>query len=376
MTTNHPATSRILDAIRAWDPLDGPTQWSDEDFGALALALFDAQLEGDGAYTRFCRARGVTSSADLSSWRDIPAAPTDAFKQVDLSVSGESSAVRTFRTSGTTAGKRGTHHFSTLEVYAASLLGPFRRWVHRGDERVRIIALAPSPEHLPDSSLSYMLGRLIDELGTPDSLFCVTASEGGLRLDPALAHRAFDEAVASGQPVCVLGTAFGFVEVLDSSETDWSLPEGSCVMETGGFKGRTREVTRDELYAGFVDRLGVPRARCVSEYSMTELSSQSYTDNLEASSLGRPWEPGRLVTPPWARIEVVDPVRLNVLEGEGARGLIRWYDLANVGSVIAVQTSDVGVRLEGGGVRLEGRAPDSELRGCSLTIEEIVDATR
>jgi hypothetical protein len=376
MTSHHPATARVLDAIQSWDPLHGPTRWSDDDFGALALALFDAQLEGEGAYTRFCHARGVSAASALSSWRDIPAAPTDAFKQVDLSVAGAGASVRTFRTSGTTAGLRGAHHFATLDVYSASLAGPFRRWVHRSDGRVRIVALAPSPRDLPDSSLSYMLGELIDRFGTPDSVFCVTSSGSGLTLDATLAHRAFDDAVASGEPVCVLGTAFGFVEVLDATSNRWELPAGSCVMETGGFKGRTREITRGELYASFTDRLGVPAARCVSEYSMTELSSQSYTDNLERSDLGSPWSPGVLRTPPWARIEVVDPVRLEVLEGEGARGLIRWYDLANVGSVIAVQTSDVGVRVAGGGIRLEGRAPDSELRGCSLTIEEIVDATR
>ncbi len=375
MTTHHPAIARVLDSILSWDPLNGPTDWSDDHFGALALDLFDAQLSSGGAYTRFCASRRVSSSSDLSSWVDIPAAPTDAFKQVDLSVGGSASAVRTFHTSGTTAGKRGTHHFSTLELYSASLIGPFRRWVHRSTEDVRIVCLAPSPDDLPDSSLSYMLGQLVDTLGTHDSVFCVTSSEGSLTLRPELAHRVFDDAVASGRPVCVLGTAFGFVEVMDSTETSWALPEGSCVMETGGFKGRTREVTRDELYTGFVKRLGVPLDRCVSEYSMTELSSQSYTDNLEASSTGRTWTPGRLMTPPWVRMEVVDPVTLKLLEGEGARGLIRWYDLANVGSVIAVQTSDVGVRLDGGGVRLEGRAPDSELRGCSLTIEEIVDAS-
>ena len=318
----------------------------------------------------------MRSSSDLTGWSDIPAAPTDAFKLVDLSVSGAAHAARTFHTSGTTAGARGSHHFETLDVYAAALKGPFRRWVHRSDAPARIVALAPSPKDLPDSSLSYMLGELVDAYGTPDSSFHVRADSGALRLDVSSAHAAFSDAVASGTPVCVLGTAFAFVEVLDATGESWRLPDGSCVMETGGFKGRTREVTRDELYAGFSERMGVPRARCVSEYSMTELSSQSYTDNLAAHAQRSPWTPGTLRTPPWARMEVVDPVSLEVLRGEGARGLIRWYDLANVGSVIAVQTSDVGVRLAGGGVLLEGRAPESELRGCSLTIEEIVEASR
>ena len=146
-------------------------------------------------------------------------------------------------------------------------------------------------------------------------------------------------------------------------------------METGGFKGKSREVSRDELYEMFANRLGLPPTSCVSEYSMTELSSQAYTDDLLRRHVENATDRrGILRTPPWARVDIVDPASLEVISEPNSRGLIRWYDLANVGSVLAVQTTDMGERTADGGFRLYGRAPDSDLRGCSLTIEEIVDA--
>jgi hypothetical protein len=100
------------------------------------------------------------------------------------------------------------------------------------------------------------------------------------------------------------------------------------------------------------------------------LSSQAYSNALSA---GVSWESSSFVTPRWARVEIVDPVTMEIDHSPDARGLICWYDLANISSVVAVQTSDIGVRTTDG-FRLEGRASDAELRGCSLTIEEIVTA--
>src|SRR5690606_22178560 len=135
--------------------------------------------------------------------------------------------------------------------------------------------------------------------------------------------------------------------------------------------------SRDELYALFTDRLGIQPEYCVSEYSMTELSSQSYADTLHnhVSNPNQP-APTRLRTPPWTRIVIVDPITLNPITTPNQRGLIRWIDLANFDSVCAVQTSDMGTRDPDGGFQLLGRAPDSELRGCSLTIEEIIAANK
>lgn len=370
------AVEAICEAMRAWDLHRGPERWPDEQLDVHARALFARQFEHNAPYRAFCQGRGVTPEV-LGGWRDVPAVPTDVFKHVDLSVTAPDQAARVFRTSGTTRDQRGAHAMGTLAAYRASLPGPFARFVLAGAPRpVRMLLLAPSPDDLPDSSLSFMLGELVEAFGAPGSAFFVRRADGSDELVYQLEalRQALDQAAASEEPVALLGTAFGFMELFDGAPTcAWSLPPGSRIMETGGFKGRSREVTRDQLYALFDERLGVPAAHCVSEYSMTELSSQAYTDTLRRAHLDLAQPPApRLLTPPWARLQVVDPVTLEPLEGPGQRGLIRWLDLANVDSVLAIQTSDVGV-THPGGLELVGRAPDAELRGCSLTIEEIVE---
>ncbi len=337
-------------------------------FEVRSLELFAHQYAGIEAYRTFCDARGVTPST-VSSWLEIPAVPTDVFKHVRLLTSTDS--VRTFRTSGTTQGRRGEHHFSTLEHYRAAIGGPFQKYCMPDRARMPMIVLAPSPGEAPDSSLSFMLGELMARFGHPRwSGFFVTADDDG--------ELGFDwdgvvELLESiGGPVMLLGTAFAFVEFFDDVDLSFPLAEGSRVMETGGLKGRTRDFTREELYGLFETRLNIAPTHCLGEYSMTELSSQAYTDALDRKI---PWSSARFRTPSWARVVAVDPETL-APRGPGERGLLRWVDLANVDSVCAVQTSDVGMVHDDGGFELFGRATGAELRGCSLAIEEIVAAGR
>lgn len=347
-------SSRLCAAIK-----DPATPWN-QVFDGFAAEIFAHQYAHNAAYRKFCDGRGVAS---VTSWREIPAVPTDAFKFVDLSTSAKPEAV--FQTSGTTQGKRGRHAFATLDVYRAAILGPFRTYC-QPEPRLTMLALTPSPGDLPDSSLSFMFGELLTACGKPWTSGFFLARDGeDLDFDFDGLVDALDDAQG---PVFLLGTAFAFVEFFDTVDLSWKLPKGSRVLETGGLKGRTRQVPKDELYGLFAQRLGIAETHMLSEYSMTELSSQAYTDNL---ARGVSWREAHFAPPPWTRVEVVDPVTLEVLDGPQARGLLRWYDLANLNSVIAVQTSDMGVRFEDGTFVLEGRAADAELRGCSLTIEEI-----
>jgi hypothetical protein len=171
-------------------------------------------------------------------------------------------------------------------------------------------------------------------------------------------------------PVVLLGTAFSLVLLLDhlvESNLRFDLPAGSRVMETGGYKGRSRVLTKTDLHNLITSRLGIPPAHIVSEYGMSELSSQAYNGGA-ALLRGHPGE-RRAATrpyrfPPWARAQVVSPE--NGREGgEGETGLLRVYDLANVFSVMAIQTEDLAIR-RGTGFALVGRAESAEPRGCSL----------
>lgn len=362
---------RILDAIRSWDPLHDDSAWTGDKFDELALAVFALQFAHNQPYRRFCEGRGVNPDR-VQSYRDIPAVPTDAFKYVALTVTQR--PARVFRTSGTTSTGRGEHYFGDLSAYRASLRGPFRRYMLPDREKMRLLIAAPDPKDLDDSSLSFMLGELVEHHGDEGSEFFVRQAAGQLSLDLDGLARVLSQAEAHGEPVCLLGTAFAWAELFEASDRTWSLPAGSRLMETGGFKGKARELTRAELYDAFKVRLGLPPAMCVSEYSMTELSSQAYTGDLRRHRMSATPDDDRraiLRVPPWVRIDIVDPRTLDPIDDSAARGLIRWYDLANLESVLGVQTSDIGRRRDGGFI-LEGRALGAELRGCSLTIEEIV----
>jgi hypothetical protein len=176
---------------------------------------------------------------------------------------------------------------------------------------------------------------------------------------------------AQRKPYTVFGTAFAWMHFFDAFSERFRLPEGSIVLETGGFKGRSREVARDELYGLFAERLGVPPTHCVSEYGMSEMASQFYDSTLYDYASGIQRTP-RKVAPPTVRTRLVDPVT-----GEDAApghpGLLTHYDLANLNSVLALQTEDMGIAAEDGdGFHLLGRAPGAVLRGCSLTAEEFM----
>jgi hypothetical protein len=237
-----------------------------------------------------------------------------------------------------------------------------------------------------------MLGRVMAAFGAPGSAEFVT--DAGI--DGEGLARALAEATAREQPVCLLGTAFAFVHLLEAlAPRRFPLPAGSRLMDTGGYKGRSRAVPRTELLAAYEATFGIPPDHIVSEYGMTEMSSQFYDVGLQApgSRLQAPtrgpasrlaeryapaftWslEPGawrRLYTgPPWVRTVVVDPERLEPLPF-GATGLLRHYDVANLDSVMAIQSDDLGI-AHGGGFELLGRAAGAEARGCSLAVEELL----
>lgn len=355
---------RELDAeLLAWMQGD---DWSfDEDrFERTARAVFAFQFEHCAPYRRFCEARGRTPD-DLESWHRIPAVPTGAFKELALTSFPLPQAVHTFRTSGTSVGPRGELHLDTLALYEASLLPSFRRAMLADLTKAgaaRLLVLAPSPEEAPDSSLSHMFGVIGREIGPATFL----VRDGELCLDETL--EALDRAGEVEAALLLCGTAFAFVHLLEHMArrgVGLTLPAHARVMETGGFKGRSREMSRETLYAELEKRLGVVPSRMVNQYGMTELGSQFYD-----SVLARPDTPRRKLGPPWARVRIADPVTgEDVAQGEV--GTIFVTDLANTGSVAAIQTADLG-RTVGDGFEVLGREPGAEQRGCSIAADELL----
>jgi hypothetical protein len=345
----------------------------DELFESLALRIFAYQFERNRPYAAFCQRRGVTPDG-LTRWIDIPAVPTAAFKEIDLVAGLPHEVDAIFRTSGTTRGRRGRHLIPDIAVYHAALLPNFRAHVVPELSEARMLSLIPPPAELSDSSLSHMIGIVVERLGAHDSGYYASGTHG---LDERALENALLECVADGRAVVLLGTSFAFVHWTDSlraRNARFELPPGSRIMDTGGYKGRSREVAEDELRAAYATLLGIAPVWCVNEYGMTELCSQFYDSTLrEQVELGAPGE-RRKMPPRWVRTVVVDPETLAPLP-PGSTGLLRHIDLANIGSVVAVQTEDLGEAL-GDGFRVLGRATGSPPRGCSIAMDELLTAAR
>ncbi|HEX6039964.1 hypothetical protein [Longimicrobium sp.] len=356
----------------------------DDAFDRLARAVFAHQFACNRPYRLFCERRGASPDT-VARWTDVPAVPTDAFKAAAL-VCGDPTEIESaaraaevhrsaavFRTSGTTLGaeQRGTHYVPDLALYDAALRAGFRAQLLPENERMRMISLVPPPSAVPDSSLSHMAGAVLADFGTAESGWYVSPDGG---IDHAGLADALRAAESADAPVCILGTAFALVHWLDTladAGTRFRLPPGSRLMDTGGFKGRSREVTREELYGAVEDRLGIPHAWCVNEYGMTEMSSQFYDGAAGAASAPA----ARLhAGPPWVRTQTTDPETLRPLP-HGEVGVLRHLDLANLDSVMAIQTADLGVTSPEG-FRVLGRARGAEARGCSLAMDDLLTAIR
>ncbi len=343
---------------------------ADVAFEEKARGLFLLQFAHVPAYQAFCRAQGKTPET-VSRWSDIPAVPASAFKEFDLSSLPPTDRVTVFRSSGTTGQTRSEHAHSreSLRLYEASLWPWFEKHLLDGMggfqvPQVELLALTPPPEQAARSSLVYMFEFIRRRVGALRSDFCgVTQAASDWTVHVPTALKWLQMTAERTQPALLLGTAFSFVHLLDALEEHRikiPLPPGSRVLETGGYKGRSRTLAKPDLYRCIGDRLGIPPEFIVCEYGMSELSSQAY-DHVAGHTLGKP----RVFRfPPWARFEITDP-ETGGIAPEGRPGLLRIFDLANVRSVMALQTEDLAVR-RGDGFELLGRSTEAEPRGCSL----------
>lgn len=353
------------------DALDGEIvqcieQRNVPDFNDLALRILSHQLRYNEPYTKYAASLGVTVDAMPQDWQAIPPVPTPAYKEAALCTFDPSKAALTFETSGTTQGVGGKHYMESAALYDAALLSGFAHAMLRDVSRpLRYVLLVPNPSQRPQSSLGYMMRKVAEAYGDGREGWYLDGD--ALHIEQLLED--VRQARADDAAVCIAGTAFAFVNLLDELNAraiaSLPLPPGSRIMETGGFKGRTRIVQRAELYAELGRLFSLPEHRIVAEYGMTELTSQYY-DNVVSPS----HDSARIKhSPPWLRPRVVGPDGKTL--PPGVVGALVHVDLANRSSCIAIQTEDLGVAGADGGIILIGREKGAELRGCSLDAEEL-----
>jgi hypothetical protein len=343
----------------------------------LVAGLFQRQLELNEPAKTWLAQQDLLSTP-VRSLTDLPAIPVSAFKWLELTTVPAADRIAVFHSSGTTQQMPSRHYHSreTLEIYQLALEIWFRHCLlatapadaGRLDSPT-LISLTPTAAEAPHSSLAHMIKRLNERAGhKATSSFHGRVEADGWRLDLPAAHQALRRAEAAGRPTVVLGTAFNFVHLLEglAEPKDFvRLPPGSRVMETGGYKGRSREIPKPELHRQLAERLGISANLVISEYGMSELSSQAYDADLSATPpISARIGSRRFRFPPWCAVTIVSPETRRAVPA-GEPGLLQIADLANVASVLAIQTEDLAVQ-HADGFELLGRATAAEARGCSL----------
>jgi hypothetical protein len=360
--------------VRAFARGDG-----DDDFDRLALEIARFQRHWSPGFERLCAARGSA----LDSVASIPAVPADAFRLTRVAVHPPELDQARFVTSGTTGSARGAHAMRTTETYRElSVRFGSLALSGAGAARAVVVALAPLPGHATQSSLGFMMRAFMQALDgralsvepcgatfDADSPGRWLLDAGGI--DLAGLRRAALLANERGEPLLVLATALALVALIDAlAGASIPAPRRTVVMQTGGSKGRRRQIAPEQLRRQVARAFRITPEAVIGEYGMTELSSQLYEGTLPGAALQG--EPGIYLAPHWLRVTPVDPASLAPV-ADGELGLARFVDLANVDSAVAIVTDDL-VRRRAGGIELVGRRQSAPLRGCSLAVETLLGA--
>lgn len=312
---------------------------SEEDFNQSALEVFDYQYQYSNVYKQFCNQLGKHSP---KTYQDIPFLPISFFKTHRiLSSQVETDDLLVFKSSGTTLGNRSQHFVPYPEVYEKSFLETFSKQFINPKEAI-ILALLPNYIEQGNSSLVYMVDHLIKESGHPLSGFYL--------FNPKELINVIEKSKKENRQVVLFGVSYA---LLDFADYNVDL-EGVKVIETGGMKGRRKEMIKDELHEVLKKKFKI--CAIYSEYGMTELMSQAYTDGTTFFQ-----------TPPWMKIRIRDINDPLEFIGENKTGGVNVIDLANLFSCSFIATDDLG-SLSENKFKILGRFDSSDIRGCNLLV--------
>lgn len=310
-------------------------------FEKLALKVFRFQYENNLVYRDFCNFL-KTDIGGVKSINKIPFLPIQFFKSHTV-LSSASNVQKTFTSSGTTGTINSKHFVTDLAVYEQSFQQAFSQFYGSIEDYV-VLALLPSYLERDGSSLVYMVNDLIQLSNDADSGFYLHNYQ-----ELAFKLKELDD---SGKTVLLIGVTYALLDLL---EIDSFELKNTIIMETGGMKGKRREMIREELHKILCTGFGVPSIH--SEYGMTELLSQAY-------SFGA----GVFETPPWMQILIRDTEDALTLLPDGKTGGINVIDLANINSCSFIATQDLGKKNSQNQFEVLGRFDNSDIRGCNLLL--------
>jgi len=312
-----------------------------QEFESIALDIFRFQAEKNPVYSVFCEYLGRTKNR-VTSFKEIPFLPIAFFKSQKV-VSSKNIEHSIFSSSGTTGQITSKHYVTDIALYEKSYLEGFESFY--GDvSDYCVLALLPSYLERSGSSLIYMVDDLIKKSNHPDSGFYLdevdVLIEKLKRLD------------SQGKKVLLIGVSFALLDLVEKHQLNL---KNTIVMETGGMKGRRKELIREELHD--ILKKGFGTKTIHSEYGMTELLSQAYSQGN-----------GIFKTPPWMKILIRDTEDPLTLQEIGKTGGVNVIDLANINSCSFIATQDLGKIYNNGSFEILGRFDNSDIRGCNLMV--------
>lgn len=308
-------------------------------FNESAVALFHYQYLNNEVYRQFVDALGVIPQ-QVYHESQIPFLPVQFFKSHRV-VTGDFQPEAIFESSGTTSSVNSKHYVADLNLYEKSFSTGMELFYGKMSQYA-VFALLPSYLERKNSSLVYMVEKL---------LLHSNRQLGGFYLNELdLLHQHISEASSKGLKIMLIGVTFALLDMLEKH--NFHIPD-AVIIETGGMKGRRREMIRTELHDTLCKGFGVSSIH--SEYGMTELLSQAWSKG-----------EGRFFTPPWMKVFIADANDPLTLMPNGSTGGINIIDLANIHSCAFIATQDLGRTFEDGSFEVQGRFDYSDIRGCSL----------
>lgn len=314
---------------------------TEQDFSKIALEVFKHQFTNNKVYRSFCDLLCVHPS-DVKTVEEIPFLPIQFFKTHRI-LSSKEKPVITFESSGTTGSRTSKHLVTDLSMYTKSYLKGFTHFYGDIEEYV-VLALLPNYLERKGSSLVYMVDDLIARSKHEESGFYLhnlkELAEKLIKLDQ------------SGQKTLLIGVSFALLDLIELYQFNL---KNTIIMETGGMKGKRKELVREELHAVLKIGFGVPQIH--SEYGMTELLSQGYSNGK-----------GIFKTPSWMKILTRDTEDAFTINPPGKNGAINVIDLANYHSCSFIATQDLGKVHDNQTFEVIGRFDNSDIRGCNLMV--------
>jgi len=340
--------------------------------------MFELHYQVNPIFREFCDAKKV-KPGDVSRWQDIPMVYNDVFKTHLVASFPLEQAVMGCLTGGTTSLTQRGRIFRDEEgkklVFAANrtMTGAYLFPDFTDGKRCRILILAPSPELAPSMGMAIGMDQTRQAFGTPDSQFLL----GRTGIDVNGLLKALREAEASGVPVALIGATSAYVYFFQAcrrKKMKFRLPAGSRVCDGGGYRGRFGVVTRDDYYRMVEEVLGVPGSHCVNVLGEAETATNLFDDSLRRQVKGLPPRKRTRPVPPWSRVLAMDVATLQPLP-DGEVGLLAHWDLANVPTVLAVITDNLGYTTDGGrGCEMVGRAKIENGKVSPLPDEKPISA--